>query len=1170
MQHKLLLCLFILLNLQAFSQDAYHQTLQNQLQTEYALNGGIFVLSSNETTNANAFGVYGNQTNSIISVSGQDFTVANSVTINATGANPWDAGMNQRNNTTVSQNDKVLLVCWLRIASTATANSSVGLFAEDSADFSKEAFAKIDLSNNWLQYFIPFEATQTYAPNTLSFGFHLAYDAQEVEVGGFTVINYENNYPLNQLPLKLNNDLYGGHEANAPWRAAAASRIAQYRKADLMVRVVDANNNPIPNAQVSVNMQQHEYGFGSAVKTERVAGNSQQNNTYESKILDLDGNGHGFNIVVNENSLKWRGWQYEWSGTHEESVNAIAWALANDMEYRGHNVVWPGVSYLPDDIVNAINSNNTTYIKNRIMGHIDEMLNYPGIQGSILEWDVINEFTTNDDIANVFQGEPGYPTGREIYTDIINKIRTDHPNVKQYINDYVTIGSGTMNSTNYTTYKSYIQEQVDAGTPFDGVGFQAHIGASPTSMYVVYDILEDFHQTFGMEAKITEYDINDLVSETTAANYMRDFLTMVFSHPSTNAFLMWGFWDGAHWMDNAPIFNLDWSLKPSGQQFIDLVFNEWWTDEMTITDGLGETTVNGFKGDYIITVTHNGETQQVPFTLSESGTIEVQLGSTGPPCSQILNDDFEGGFGNWNDGGNDCAVISSSTYANSGTTSIRIRDNSGSSSSMFTNNLDLSSAESVEFSFSYYPVSMENGEDFFLEISTNGGTNFSIYQEWNRGVEFQNNTRYNETVLIDDVNFTSNTVFRLRCDASGNNDQIYIDDVNIQACSGDPNCTPGTACDDGDPCTSGETYDANCNCNGGTFNDADNDGVCDADDQCPGQNDNLIGTSCDDLDNCTTGDVYDNNCQCAGSYTDQDGDGFCIGDDPDDNDGCNPDPNSGACSTCNTVNSESFESGFGTWNDGGNDCARVTTNANTGSYSVRLRDNSGAASSVFSDILNLNGVTALQVSFSFLASGMENGKDFFLEVSTNGGSSYANAQTWVSGTDFQNNVRYNETISLTGFGFNNSTVIRFRCDAANNGDHVYIDDIVLEDCSAGNLVGNDGQLSIKNESLNSDESQWGALQADKSTLNEQNNLFDFDLFPNPTRGLLQLNLEKALNKEVEINFYNALGMKVMSLFLDDVDKKTYQINLTNLETGYYLVQVKTADGKVAIKPLIVN
>ncbi|MDH3247168.1 MAG: metallophosphoesterase, partial [Saprospiraceae bacterium] len=85
-------------------------------------------------------------------------------------------------------------------------------------------------------------------------------------------------------------------------------------------------------------------------------------------------------------------------------------------------------------------------------------------------------------------------------------------------------------------------------------------------------------------------------------------------------------------------------------------------------------------------------------------------------------------------------------------------------------------------------------------------------------------------------------------------------------------------CDDGDPCTIDDQYDANCNCSG-TLQDSDNDGVCDADDQCPGQDDNLIGTACDDGNACTVNDVYDANCGCVGTLQDSDNDGVCDAED---------------------------------------------------------------------------------------------------------------------------------------------------------------------------------------------------------------------------------------------------------------------------------------------------
>ena len=61
--------------------------------------------------------------------------------------------------------------------------------------------------------------------------------------------------------------------------------------------------------------------------------------------------------------------------------------------------------------------------------------------------------------------------------------------------------------------------------------------------------------------------------------------------------------------------------------------------------------------------------------------------------------------------------------------------------------------------------------------------------------------------------------------------------------------------------------------------DADGDGVCDANDQCPGIDDGLIGTPCDDNDVCTVDDEYDNSCVCAGTFADADGDGVCDAED---------------------------------------------------------------------------------------------------------------------------------------------------------------------------------------------------------------------------------------------------------------------------------------------------
>lgn len=586
-----------LLSFNITAQDAYHTALQNNLQTNYNLPQGEWVLNDSEAANLNGDFWYGDISGSDQAATDQAFSQKVRISVNSAGANQWDAGYGLQNIAQVGNNSACLLVIWLR---TEGGNGQVSLFAENSANFEKEIYLTLDLSTEWTQYLVPFDAEQTYTPGDLTIGLHLAWMPQVVEIGGLAVLDYGTDLTVDDLPNQTNNNQYGGWEPNAPWRAEAADRIEQIRKANLTIRVETVDGTPIPNAAVSVEMLKHQYAFGTAVVSRLFAGNNSQNATYESKLLNLDGEGHGFNWVVFENALKWPGWEQNWITSKPETANAVQWLRDHDIKIRGHNLVWPGWSNLPPDI--QANQNNITYIKERINDHMEEIITYPGIEGNIAEWDVLNEITSNRDLEFAFQGQPGYPTGREIYPEIFEKLAELDPNTKTYINDYVAISQANTGGGLYDLKKQFAQEIIDAGVQLDGIGFQGHIGGFPTSIYDVYDILEDFYNTFGTTAKITEYDTNEAVSDELAATYLRDFLTIVFSHVSTDGFLMWGFWDGAHWHNNAPMFYQDWTLKPAGATFIDMVYNEWWTEEEGITNANGEFDVRGFKGTYQVTI----------------------------------------------------------------------------------------------------------------------------------------------------------------------------------------------------------------------------------------------------------------------------------------------------------------------------------------------------------------------------------------------------------------------------------------------------------------------------------------------------------------------------------------------------------------------------------------
>src|ERR1039458_4820567 len=83
-------------------------------------------------------------------------------------------------------------------------------------------------------------------------------------------------------------------------------------------------------------------------------------------------------------------------------------------------------------------------------------------------------------------------------------------------------------------------------------------------------------------------------------------------------FMIWGFWEGAHWEPPAAMIRLDWSTKPNYDAWNDLIYRQWWTDTSGVTGADGVFRTRGFLGDYDIEVTINGVTTTYPLTLTSN------------------------------------------------------------------------------------------------------------------------------------------------------------------------------------------------------------------------------------------------------------------------------------------------------------------------------------------------------------------------------------------------------------------------------------------------------------------------------------------------------------------------------------------------------------------------
>ena len=75
---------------------------------------------------------------------------------------------------------------------------------------------------------------------------------------------------------------------------------------------------------------------------------------------------------------------------------------------------------------------------------------------------------------------------------------------------------------------------------------------------------------------------------------------------------------------------------------------------------------------------------------------------------------------------------------------------------------------------------MESGEDLLVEVYD--GSSWQVAASFVSGVDFTNDTFTEGEVIVDGsaIALAVNGLIRFRCDASGNNDRIYLDEVVIE------------------------------------------------------------------------------------------------------------------------------------------------------------------------------------------------------------------------------------------------------------------------------------------------------------------------------------------------------------------------------------------------------
>ena len=517
------------------------------------------------------------------------------------------------------EGDVLVLSCWIRFVSTKVESNcgQLRFSCQHPTSYSKNLNYTVSRAadGEWFRFIMTFRAKEDFGNLVIALGGCV----QEVEIAGYEVRNCGSEVDLDAIPrdslATLTDGLEDLYDRDAQWRRDAWERIEKIRMGDLSVTVRDANGNAVSGADVKVEMTEHDFKFGTCV-----AEVLMNNETYNRALSAF------FNSAVSGTGMKWS--CYEKEPDRALRGHEIAEALGINY-FRGHTLVWDwplshstnedGTYKFDDNIPQRLWVAMQAGDREAIERYYEEWIRTATETFSYVgEWDVLNEPGENHNLIDRY--------GMDIVKKWFGWARAYAPaGTKLYVNE--TRITNAKSAGNVTQLCRFLDSMIAEGISFDGIGIQGHTDefASPVEFYNNLQQLAKY----GKEMKITEFDTGRMMQmfPYAEASYIRDILILAFSMEEMTGFFMWGFWDKMSSYENAPLFDENWTLKTSGEQYLDLVYNQWWTRESGKTGADGTFSTRAYYGTYEITVTVNGKTVTKTVTMSkgDSGEFTVEI-----------------------------------------------------------------------------------------------------------------------------------------------------------------------------------------------------------------------------------------------------------------------------------------------------------------------------------------------------------------------------------------------------------------------------------------------------------------------------------------------------------------------------------------------------------------
>ncbi len=415
------------------------------------------------------------------------------------------------------------------------------------------------------------------------------------------------------------------------------SGIENNRKGRFNLKIVRENGEPVPGAKVFVNQKSHEFRFGANIFMIDEFENEEKNELYKKSFAEV------FNMAT---------LPFYWDATEPEKGKTryakdseklyrrppidlcIEFCEKHGIEPREHALAYE--AFFPSWLKNASVTEVKLALENRFK-EISERY-----KDKIPTIEVTNEMEWKEG-KTAFYKEPDYiewcfKTAEKYF-----------PANQLVVNEWSGL-PWTDRCMATDKYYAYIEANMLKGARIDAIGMQYHMFFRAENEYEatrayynpknLYEHM-DLYSNFGKPLQITEVTVpaysNKPEDEDLQAEILEKLYSIWFSHPNVEQIIYWNLPDG--YAAFAPqgdmtvgenyyyggLLRFDLTPKPAFLKLKELIQKQWHTEEILATDACGETEINGFYGDYEVSVEALGKTVTKKISLLKKGKKNISI-----------------------------------------------------------------------------------------------------------------------------------------------------------------------------------------------------------------------------------------------------------------------------------------------------------------------------------------------------------------------------------------------------------------------------------------------------------------------------------------------------------------------------------------------------------------